>query len=200
LTPLKRDLVAYSNYRLDKLPAPKPNVTFKNAQTARVAGMVSLVALKISKKKEAYAKFKIEDLHGSADCVIFPKKFEEFKNYLEVNNVVVIKGILMGSNDAPEIIVDEIMTIGEAKKRFPPNSGQVHIRLSTSRYDDELKARLTKVFEEHKGKAKVFLDLEDLAYGSFLVETPYLCDCSDKFITAAEQTIGDKDIVELKYT
>ena len=159
LTPLKRELIAYSNYRLDKLPPPKPNVNFQNAQTIRVAGMISGVTVKISKKKEAYAKFKIEDLHGAADCVAFPKKYEEIKGYLETGKAVVVKGLLMGAQDAPEIIIDEIITIEEAKGKYPPNCGQVHIKISTARYDDDLQKELVGIFGLHKGKSKVFLDL-----------------------------------------
>jgi DNA polymerase-3 subunit alpha len=199
LTPVKRDLIAYSNFRLDSLPQPKPDVNFKNAQTVRVAGMISMVSVKISKKKESYAKFKIEDLHGAADCVAFPKKYEEIKDCLEAGKTVVLKGLLMGTGDAPEIIVDEIMTIDEAKKRFPPNSGQVHIKLSTARYDDDLKKELSEIFEKHKGKAKVFFDLEDASHGSFLIETPFLCNCSDNFVAETEKAVGVKDSVELKY-
>jgi DNA polymerase-3 subunit alpha len=199
LTPLKRELIAYSNYRLDKLPPPKPNVNFQSAQTVRISGMISGVAVKISKKKEAYAKFKIEDLHGAADCVAFPKKYEEIKDYLETGKVVVLKGLLMGAADAPEIIIDEIMSIDEAKKKYPPNSGQVHIKVSTARYDDDLQKELGKVFKEHKGKAKVFLDLKD-PHGNYLIETQYLCNCSDNFIAAAEKAVGEKDSVELKYS
>jgi DNA polymerase-3 subunit alpha len=161
--------------------------------------MISEVAVKISKKKEAYAKFKIEDLHGAASCVAFPKKYETIKDYLESGKTVVIKGLLMGATDAPEIIIDEIMTIEEAKRKFPPNCGQVHIKVSTARYDDALQKELASIFDAHKGKAKVFLNLED-SHGAFLIETPYLCDCSDTFITAAEKAIGAKDSVELKYS
>ncbi len=201
LTPRKRELIAYSNYRLDSLPAPKENADIKDAQIVRIAGMVSAVKKLISKaKKEPYAKFKVEDLHGSVEAILFPKSFERYQNYLTPNNVLVIKGRLMGSEGQAEIIVEDMMTIDEAKKKYQPNCGEVHIKLSTTRYDDDLSAQLTKVLKEFKGKAKVFLDLEDPVHGNFSIETEYLSDCSDSFIAAVEKTIGTPDIVELHYT
>jgi len=200
LTPRKRELVAYSNYRLDSLPAPKEDVAIQDAQIVRVAGMIASVKKLISKaKKEPYAKFKLEDLSGSVDAILFPKSFEKYQGYLTPNNVVVIKGRLMGSEGEAEIIVEEMMSIDEAKKKYPANCGEVHIKLSTTRYDDDLNAELSKVFEKYKGKAKVFLDLEDSVHGNFSVETVYLADCSDKFIDDIEKAIGSKDIVELHY-
>jgi DNA polymerase-3 subunit alpha len=200
LTPRKREIIAYSNYRLDKLPEPKENVDFKTAQIVRVAGMIVSIKKLISKaKKESYARIRIEDLHGSIDAVLFPKPFEKFFSYLTPNNVVVVKGGLMGSHGQSEIVVEDIMTIDEAKDKFPPNSGEVHVKLSTTRYDDALSEDLKKIFDLHKGKSKVYIDLEDSLHGNFSIETEYLANCSDNFINDVEKIIGIKDSVELCY-
>ncbi|MDR3195510.1 MAG: DNA polymerase III subunit alpha [Endomicrobium sp.] len=162
LAPRKREITAYSNYRLDKLPEPKENVDFKTARIVRIAGMIVSIKKLISKaKKEPYARIKIEDLYGSVDAVLFPKTFERFETYLTQNNVVVVKGGIMGTQGQLEIIVEDIMTIDEAKKKIPPNSGEVHVKLSTARYDDVLGEELKKIFSANKGKAKVYIDLED---------------------------------------
>ncbi|MDR1244506.1 MAG: DNA polymerase III subunit alpha [Endomicrobium sp.] len=201
LAPRKREIIAYSNYRLDKLPEPKENVDFKTAQIIRVAGMIVSIKKLISKaKKEPYARIKIEDLHGSVDAVLFPKVFERFETYLTQNNVIVVKGRLMGTQGQPEIIVEDIITIDEAKKKFPPNSGEVHVRLSTTRYDDILSEDLKKIFRANKGKAKIYIDLEDALHGNFSIETKYLADCSDSFINDVEAAIGIKNSVELRYS
>ncbi|MDR0398991.1 MAG: DNA polymerase III subunit alpha [Endomicrobium sp.] len=201
LAPRKREIIAYSNYRLDKLPEPKENVDFKTAQIIRIAGMIVSIKKLISKaKKEPYARIKIEDLHGSVDAVLFPKVFERFGTYLTQNNVIVVKGRLMGTHGQPEIIVEDIITIDEAKKKFPPNSGEVHVRLSTTRYDDVLSDDLKKIFSANKGKAKVYIDLEDVLHGNFSIETEYLADCPDNFINDVESAIGIKNSVELRYS
>jgi DNA polymerase-3 subunit alpha len=200
LAPRKREIGAYSNYRLDKLPQPRENVDFKSAQIVRVAGMIVSIKKLISKaKKEPYARIKLEDLHGSVDAVLFPKAFEKFKDYLTQNNMVLIKGRLIGTQSQPEIIVEDIMTIEEAKKKFPHNCAQVHVRLSTTRYDDALSEDLKKIFCANKGKAKVYIDLEDALHGNFLIETEYFAEFSDNFINDIEATIGIKDCVELRY-
>jgi DNA polymerase-3 subunit alpha len=163
--------------------------------------MVVSIKKMISKaKKEPYAKFKVEDLNGSVEAILFPKSFEKYRNYLTPNNVVVIRGRLMGSQGQAEIIVEDMMTIDEAKKKYQPNCGEVHIKLSTTRYDEELHGQLTKIFQQHKGKAKVFLDIEDPVSGSYALETQYMSDCSDEFIANVEKAIGSRDVVELHYT
>jgi DNA polymerase-3 subunit alpha len=201
LAPRKREIIAYSNYRLDKLPEPKENVDFKTAQIIRVAGMIVSVRKLISKaKKEPYARIKIEDLHSSVDAVLFPKVFEKFGTYLTQNNVIVVKGRLMRTQGQPEIIVEDIITIDEAKKKFLHNSGEVYIRLPTTKYDDVLIEDFKKIFSANKGKAKTYIGLEDDLHGSFSIETEYLADCSDNFINDVHVAIGKKNSVELRYS
>ncbi|MDR3071030.1 MAG: DNA polymerase III subunit alpha [Endomicrobium sp.] len=198
LTPRKRDLIAYSDLRLDKL---SQNMDPKTAQIVHVAGMVTSIKKLISKaRKEHYAKFKIEDLHGSANVILFPRDFEKFSRYLTLNNIVAIKGRLMGVGGQLEIAVEDMMTIDEAKKKISPNCMEVHIKLSTTRYDDALNEDLKKIFRAHKGKTKIYIDLEDSLHGQFSIETEYLSDCSDKFVNDIETVIGSKDSVEFRYT
>ncbi|MDR0820167.1 MAG: DNA polymerase III subunit alpha [Endomicrobium sp.] len=198
LTHRKKDLIAYSNYRLDKLPQIKENADRK---TVRIAGMITSVKKLISKtKKEPYAKFKIEDLHGSADALLFPKNFEKFSGKLTLNNIVVIKGWLTNTQGQLEIIAEDIMTIDEAKKKSSSKCDEIYIKFSVTRFDDALEEELKKIFKIHTGKTKVYLILEDSLHGNFSIETEYLSDCSDNFINNIETVIGFKDSVELHYT
>jgi len=196
LTSRKRDLAAYSNYRLDELPSLGENADLEIC----VAGMIILVKKLVSKtKKESYARFRIEDLHGALDAVLFPKNFKKMGGYLEPNNIVVVKGRLAGAQGQTELIAEEIMTIDEAKEKFPLKCSEVHIKFSTVRYDSSLCEELKGIFEKYKGRAKIYIDLEDDLHGKFSFETDYLSDCSDNFIKDVEKTVGAKYSVELRY-
>jgi DNA polymerase-3 subunit alpha len=198
LTHRKKDLIAYSNYRLDKLPQLKENI---NRKTVRIAGMiVSIKKLTSKVRKEPYARFKIEDLHGSVDALLFPKNFEKFGGYLTLSNIVVIKGSLTNMQGQLEMIAEDIMTIDEAKKNFSSECDEIHIKFSAARFDDALEEELKKIFKTHTGKAKVYLILEDSLNGNFSIETEYLSNCSENFINDVETVIGFKDSVELHYT
>ncbi|MDR2665999.1 MAG: DNA polymerase III subunit alpha [Endomicrobium sp.] len=192
----KEDLAAYSNFRLDKLTLLKEDTDLKVC----VSGMIVVIKKLISKtKKELYARFKIEDLHGTVDAVLFPKSFKKFGDYLKPNNVVVVKGRLTGFQGQVELLVEEIMTIDEAKEKFPIECKQIHIMFPTSKYDESLCEKLKKIFEKYKGETRVYIDLEDALRGSFSLETKYLSDCSDSFISDVEIAIGSKHSVELRH-
>ncbi|MDR3112031.1 MAG: DNA polymerase III subunit alpha, partial [Elusimicrobiota bacterium] len=200
LSAREKEIMAYSNYSLDKLPAPKPGVDYKSAKSVRIAGMIVFVKKLTSKKdKKPYAKFKLEDLSGSVDVVMFNKKFEEFERYLAPNNIIVVKGLLMGTSEALEIVVDQIWTVDEAKKTFEPKDLEVCIKLSTARYDDDLNKKLVTFFSSYKGKSKLSFHLEDSSHGNFAVETPYLINCCDDFVAGVEKIIGYKNCINFRY-
>ncbi|BAG13508.1 DNA polymerase III subunit alpha [Candidatus Endomicrobiellum trichonymphae] len=198
LTHRKKDIIAYSNYRLDKLPQLKENADRK---TVRIAGMiVSVKKLTSTTRKEPYARFKIEDLHGNVNALLFPKNFEKFGGYLTLNNIVVIKGWLTNMQGQLEMITEDIMTIDEAKKKSPSKCDEIRIKFSAASFNVALEEELKKIFKIHTGKTKVYLILEDSLHGNFSIETEYLSDCSDNFINDVETIIGVKDSVELHYT
>ncbi|MDR1401321.1 MAG: DNA polymerase III subunit alpha [Endomicrobium sp.] len=193
----KKEILAfYSSCRLDELPLVKEDTDLEIC----VAGMVVAVKKLISKtKKELYARFKLEDLYGIIDAVLFPKSFKKFGDYLELNNVVVIKGRLKDVRGHTELLVEEMMTIDEAKGKFSQKSERIHIKFSTSRYDESLCKKLKEIFRKYKGKAKVYMDLEDALKGRFSLETEYLSDCSESFINDVETVIGSRYSVELRH-
>ncbi|MDR2676573.1 MAG: DNA polymerase III subunit alpha [Endomicrobium sp.] len=193
-----KEIAAYSDYNSNQLHKIKEDLSFKTGQIVHIAGMVTSIKKLISKaQRKTYAKFKIEDLYGSVDAVLFPKNFEKFCDYLIPNNVVIMKGRLTGLQSQTEIIVEGIITIDEAKKKFPLRY-EIHIKLVATTCNDTLSEKLKKILNIHKGKVKVYLDLEDLMYGVFSVETGYMSDYSDSFVNAVETVIGSKDSVKLQ--
>ncbi|MDR0401577.1 MAG: DNA polymerase III subunit alpha, partial [Endomicrobium sp.] len=190
----KNDLHIYSDYRLDKLPVIDENTNLKIC----VAGMISSIKKNVSKsKRELYAKFKIEDLHGAINAVLFPKSFKKFSNYLVDNTVVVINGRLVSNREHTELLAEEIMTIDEAKEKFFTKNYQIHINLLISKYNDVLCEKLRKVFIKYSGKTKVCIDLEDEINGKFILETGYTSEYSRDFINDVEMVIGLKKSVKL---
>ncbi|MDR1511656.1 MAG: DNA polymerase III subunit alpha [Endomicrobium sp.] len=191
----KEELSAYSDFRLDKLALLEKGTDLEIC----VAGMIVIIKKLISRtRKELYAKFKLEDLYGTIDAVLFPRNFKKFGGYLKPNNIVVVKGKLADGQGQIELLVEEVMTIDEAKCKFSSKCKQIHIKLSTSRYDEPLCKKLKKIFEKYKGKSKVYIDLEDALDGRFSLETEYLANCSDDFIKDVEMAIGTAYSVELR--
>lgn len=59
-----------------------------------IAGVLSKKVVKLTKKKEEFVNFMIEDQTGEIECVAFPKTYAEFKHLFTEDNTVFIRGIL----------------------------------------------------------------------------------------------------------
>jgi len=188
----KRDLIAFSKYRLDKIPVPPEGTDLKNAKLVRVAGMITSVKkLTTKEEKKAYATFKIEDLYGNLECVMFPKTYKILGDILLEKNVVVVKGKLLNNKGFVKIAVEEIYSVEEAKKKYLPFSGTLYVQVSEVALDDELSEKIINIISKYPGKSKVYLNVKDYQTGDYSIETGYTVKCSDECIKELDGLLGE---------
>ncbi|MFC1501743.1 DNA polymerase III subunit alpha, partial [Elusimicrobiota bacterium] len=185
----QRDLIAYSQYRLDNLPPGSTDP--RSGPLIRVAGMITNAKKLITKaKKEQYARFKLEDLHGQIEVVVFPKSYKNgLSKYININEFVVVKGRLSGRDDGNELLAEEILSIDEAKKTLIPYSKTIHLKLTSAGLEEETLDKLKSIISEHPGKSPVVLDISTPG-DEYLVKTDMKAKYSDKFFQEIEQIIG----------
>lgn len=187
----KREMIAFSMYRMDKVPTPPEDTSFTNAKIIRVAGMLSGVRHLISKeKKEEYASFKIEDMYGYLECIAFHKTYIKLKEKLQEKAIVVVKGKLLNGKGKPKLAVEELFSIEEAKQKFPPFLGSLRIQVSVVALDDDLSDKIIKIISKYPGKSKVYLDIKDYKDDDYTIETEYTVKYSDACINDLEALLG----------
>lgn len=188
----KRDLIAFSKYRLDKIPVPPEGTDFKTAKLIRVAGMIASVKqLTTKEEKKAYATFKIEDLYGNIECVLFPKTYKILADSIKEKNVVVVKGKLLNNKGFVKIAVEEIYSIEESKKKYLPFLGTLYVQISEVALDDELSEKIINIISKYPGKSKVYLNVKDYQTGDYSIETEYTVKCSDECIKELDGLLGE---------
>jgi len=192
----KRDLIAFSMYRMDKVPVPPENTSFDTAKIIRVAGMMTDVKHLVTKEeKKTYGSFKLEDMSGNLDCMLFHKTYEKMSKLLQEKAIVVVKGKLLGGKGKGKLAVEEIYSIEEAKKKFPPFLGSLHLQVSQVALDDELSDKIIEIIMKHPGQSKVYLDVKDYQNGDYTIETEYSVKYDDACIDELENLIGEGNAV-----
>lgn len=82
---------------------------YKSGQRVRILTILSAVKKKVTKNNTTMAFLQAEDVTGSIECVVFPKKMEQVADLLVEDNIVVIEGRLELSDDsASKISLDSI--------------------------------------------------------------------------------------------
>lgn len=196
----KRDMIAFSMYRMDKVPTPAENTDFNTAKIIRVAGMLTFVKHLTVKddKTKTYATFRVEDMYGYLECIMFHKTYEKYIKKLQEKAIVVVKGKLLNGKGKPKLAVEEFYLMDEAKEKFQPFLGSLRIQVSAVALDDDLSEKIIKIIAKYPGKSKVYLEVKDYKTDDYTIETEYKVKYTDECIKDLEKILGE-GTVTLQY-
>jgi len=193
----RHDLLVYSQHRLDKLPPGSTDT--RNAPLVRLAGMiVNVKRLVTREKKEQYARFKMEDLFGEIEVVVFPKNYSGgLAKYIVPNSFVVVKGRLSARDIETELLAENIMSIEEARRFLPAFISKVRLKINSAGLEQELLGKIKKVINAHPGTSPVVLDVSTPQHAEYSIETGYGVASNQKFLNEIEKLLG-QDSVQLE--
>ena len=76
-----------------------------------VAGMIENFKISTTKKGDTMATVQFEDLTGSMDLLVFPKPFVRYRDMLQKDAIVLVKGRYLAQDDNPKISAEEILPL-----------------------------------------------------------------------------------------
>jgi len=94
---------------------------FRDRQIVKVAGIISSVTHKMTKKEEPMAFFTLEDRYHEMECIAFPNKYAAFSPQIMLDNAVLVEGSLQfREGEPPKILVNAVHSLTENDKFVPP--------------------------------------------------------------------------------
>ncbi|MCI3949238.1 MAG: dnaE, partial [Acidimicrobiales bacterium] len=122
-------------------------------EVRNVAGVVTNLQRKTTKRGDLMAVFVLEDLEAAVEVMVFPKTMLEHGAKLIEDAVVCVKGRLDTREDAPKLVCLEITCVELA------SDGAVPLRLAVPphRLDERCVDELKRMLVEHPGDSPVFL-------------------------------------------
>jgi DNA polymerase III subunit alpha len=123
-----------------------------------VAGLITSVVRKTTKKGDVYAVISLEDLEGAVQVMVFPSAYQLSSTLLVEDSILVVTGKVKRSRDdamelaALEITVPDLST--------GANDGPVVITMPTVRVTPPIVSQLKEVLATHPGVAEVHLRLQ----------------------------------------
>ncbi|WP_411823747.1 DNA polymerase III subunit alpha [Leptospira sp. 'Mane'] len=166
-----------SGHPLDKfteqLKSLKP-ITIERLEDVRpkskveIAGVLSKKQIKLTKKKEEFINFVIEDQTGEIECVAFPRTYADFKPLFIDDKTLFIKGILervdMEESELKgQIIVNRVeeLNLVTIERKMEKT---LHLTIDMGEEKNrEIILRLQAILSEHRGDSSVFFHLVGLA-------------------------------------
>ncbi len=130
---------------------PSKNIT--------VAGILDKIKLTTTRKtKELMGILKIEDETSSIEGFVFPRVYNETKNFLKKGNPVILKGQIDNKETSPKLIVSSVIEINDINRYI--TSLVVNIETPS----EELIKKLKQTLLQHPGEVPVYFNFKSPEY------------------------------------
>ena len=120
-----------------------------------VAGLITSLQLKRTKKGDLWAIATVEDLDGAIECLFFPSAYQTFSTMLAQDTVCAVKGRVSARDDSISIFAQEL-TIPDLREG---PRGPVVLTLPLAQVTTARAERLKDILREHPGATEVQLKL-----------------------------------------
>jgi len=160
------------------------------ADELQVAGMI--VGLRVQKSKrdqKLYAMAALEDATGKIDLICFSRDYERLQEQLKIEAPVLVRGMLMGDEDAaPKISVSGIVPLEEVKVKMPTG---VRIRINLDQASEQMFAEIKGAADAAPGPGKVMLHLEKKGEYAVVLEPEAMSVAADRgWVARMEEIVG----------
>jgi DNA polymerase-3 subunit alpha len=86
-----------------------------------IGGMIADIRTTITKKGDKMAFLRIEDMLGQCEVVLFPRTYEQYKDQLEPDRVILVVGKAQARNGRTSVLAEEIKTSLEIAREVVSN-------------------------------------------------------------------------------
>jgi DNA polymerase-3 subunit alpha len=160
------------------------------ADEIQVAGIIHGLRVQKSRRDQRlYAQATLEDATGKMELICFARDYERLAQQLKIEAPVLVRGQLMGEEDAaPKIAVSQVQALEEVQVKLP---GGVRIRINLDRATEDVLAQLKSAAADAPGPGKVLLQLEKKGEFAVILEPEGMSVAADRgWVERVEELAG----------
>ncbi len=160
------------------------------ADEVQVAGIIHGLRVQKSRRdQKLYAQATLEDAAGKIDLICFSRDYERLQNQLKIEAPVLVRGVLMGDDDAAsKISVSQIQALEAVQVKLPE---AIRIRLNLDRTTEETFTALKSAADAAPGPGKVMLHLKKAGEYEVILEPEGMSVAADRgWMERMEELVG----------
>jgi DNA polymerase-3 subunit alpha len=131
-------------------------VELEDGTMKTVAGVVTALQRKYTKRGDLMATFVLEDLASAVEVMVFPKTMLTYGELLTGDAIVTVKGRVDRREETPKLIAMEVTRPEVHIDRGPP----VRLRVKVGALTNERVERLRTIIAAHPGDSPIFVHLQ----------------------------------------
>ena len=87
---------------------------YKDGEKVRLLGILATVRKKITKNDTTMAFLTMEDIYGSVEVLVFPKKFDTYGQFFIEDEIVLLTGkVSLRDDEIPKLLCEEVVPLSE---------------------------------------------------------------------------------------
>ncbi len=92
----------------------EPDSPYKDGDKVRLLGILATVRKKITKNDTTMAFLTMEDVYGSVEVLVFPKKFDKYGQLFAEDEIVLLTGkVSLRDDEIPKLLCEEVVPLRE---------------------------------------------------------------------------------------
>jgi len=178
----------YVSYSIDKLQE------LGTESQVSIGGIIGSLNKKKTKRGQLMAIFKLEDLTGMVEVIVFPEAYENgIGKYLLRDEMVIVKGRLNWREEKPRIVASEVIPFSRAREHF---IHQMTLKLSTAGLEEDTLKKLKELFEKNRGNCQVNFSLSTPRNRVMKISSKIQVKLSEELLEEVERLLG-RDSIQL---
>jgi len=159
-----------------------------------VGGIINSLNKKKTKKGQLMAIFKLEDLTGMVEVIVFPDAYESgIGKYLRRDEMVIVRGRTDWREEKPRIVASEVIPFNRARELLVR---QMTLKLSTAGLEEDILKKLKELFMRNKGNCQVNISLSAPRNRVVNIKSKTGVKLSDELLDEIKRLLG-RDSVQL---
>ena len=123
----------------------------KDGAAYTMAGLISGKKTMVTKKGTMMAFMTLEDLYGTIEVVVFPRTFELDRQFIENDNVIVVRGKLDMKDDTPKLLAEKIILLEDYSGPLKSGPRKNEVPAAPRPKGQMLKLVIPQVYSEEEG-------------------------------------------------
>jgi len=157
-----------------------------------IGGIIGSLNKKKTKRGQLMAIFKLEDLTGMVEVIVFPEAYENgIGKYLLRDEMVIVKGRLNWREEKPRIVASEVIPFSRAREHF---IHQMTLKLSTAGLEEDTLKKLKELFEKNRGNCQVNFSLSAPRNRLMKISSKIQVKLSDELLEEVKRLLGGDSI------
>lgn len=135
----------------------------------------------------------LEDLYGTVEGIVFPKIYDNYKDILLEDNIVMVEGTIDASEEeSPKLLINKITEL--KKENFADKPKKLYLKVKDKENYKNIKKELFEKICRHKGRDCVIIYNEKDKANMVLPEKNWVNIGDEELINSLKELFGEKNI------